>query len=103
MASSTKKKIAIRPLLDRVVAQKVEQEEAVKGGIILPDSVKSSEQQIARVVEVGPGRKRDGEMVTSPVQVGEEILIDKYAAQTFTVDDQEYLIVKFDDIIAVVN
>ena len=103
MAQQTEKKLSLRPLGNRVVALRQEQEETLKGGIILPDSAKKK-QETAKVVAVGPGQiTKDGKTLPMPVQVGDVILMDKYAAQEITIDDEEYVIVKADEIIAIVN
>ncbi len=103
MATGTAKKLSIRPLGNRVVAQRLEQEETLKGGIILPDSAKKK-QESAKVVAVGPGElTKEGKLLPMPVNVGDVILMDKYAGQEVTIDDEDYVIVKADDIVAIVN
>ena len=103
MTQQTEKKLSIKPLGSRVVAERLEQEETLKGGIILPDSAKKK-QESARVLAVGPGQTtKDGKTVTMPVKVGDIILMDKYAAQEINIDDEDYVIVKADDIIAILN
>jgi len=103
MTQQTEKKLSLRPLGNRVVAQRLEQEETLKGGIILPDSAKKK-QETAKVVAVGPGQTtKDGKVIPIPVSIGDTVLMDKYAAQEVTIDDEEYVIVKADDIIAIVN
>ena len=75
----------------------------MKGGIILPDSAKKK-QETAKVIAVGTGaRLEDGKILPIPVKVGDTILMDKYGAQEVTVDDEEYLILKADDIIAIIE
>ncbi|HEX2579099.1 MAG TPA: co-chaperone GroES [Rhabdochlamydiaceae bacterium] len=101
--TQTAKKVSLRPLGGRVLAQRQEKEETLKGGIILPDSAKKK-QETAKVVAVGPGEvTKDGKTLPMPVQVGDLILMDKYGAQEVTLDDEEYVIVKADDIIAILN
>lgn len=103
MATETAKKLSIRPLGNRVVAQRLEQEETLKGGIILPDSAKKK-QESAKVVAIGPGElTKEGKLLPMPVNVGDVILMDKYAGQEVTIDDEDYVIVKADDIVAIVN
>jgi len=103
MSQQTVKKLSLRPLGNRVVARRLEKEETLKGGIILPDSAKKK-QETAEVVAVGPGvPAKDGSLIPVPVNVGDTILMDKYAAQEVTIDDEEFVIVKADDIIAIVN
>lgn len=75
----------------------------MKGGIILPDSAKKK-QETAKVVAVGAGKKLDdGKVIPVSVKVGDVILMDKYSGQEITLDDEEFVIVKADDIIAIVE
>lgn len=103
MTQQTEKKVALRPLGNRVVAQRLEQEETLKGGIIVPDTAKKK-QETAKVIAVGPGQTtKEGTLIPVPVNVGDLILMDKYAAQEVSIDNEDYVIVKGDDIIAIVN
>ena len=96
-------KVTLKPLSNRVLAQRIEQNEKLKGGIILPDSAKKK-QETAIVVAVGPGLSgKDGTLQPMPVQVGDKILMDKYSGQEVTLNDEEFVIVKAEDIIAVIN
>ena len=100
---TTAEKIAIKPLGDRVLVAHIEQEEKAKGGIILPDSAKEKKTK-AKVIAIGTGKKdKEGKMIPMPVSVGDVVLLDKYSGQEVTIDDEEYLIVKADDIIAIVK
>lgn len=99
----TKTKTQIQPLGNRVVAERLEQEETMKGGIIIPDSAKKK-QEMVKVIAVGEGRKTDeGKLIPIDVKVGDVILMDKYAAQEITLDNEEYIIVKADDILAIIK
>ncbi|CCB88663.1 MAG: co-chaperone GroES [Simkania sp.] len=99
----TKKKLTLRPLGNRVLVQRLEQEETLKGGIILPDSAKKK-QESARVVAVGKGKSTDdGKILPMPVKEGDLILMDKYAGQEVTVDDEEFIVLRSDDIIAIIE
>lgn len=101
--TQTKEKIKLRPLSNRVLAQRLEAEETLKGGIILPDSAKKK-QETAKVVAIGPGKKdKDGKIIPMPVKVGDKILLEKYSGQEVTLDDQEYVIIRADDIIAIIE
>ncbi len=98
----TKKKLKLRPLGDRVLVQRIDQEETLKGGIILPDSAKKK-QDSARVIAVGKGKKSDdGKDPFIPVEVGDVILMDKYGGQEVTVDDEECVVLRFDEIIGII-
>jgi len=93
----------IQPLGNRVLAKRLEAEETEKGGIILPDTAKKK-QEIAEVLAIGPGKKtNEGKLISPAVSVGQTILIDKYSGQEVTIDDEDFLVVRSDDIIAVVE
>jgi len=103
MTQQTKQKVMLKPLGNRVLAKRLEAEEVLKGGIIVPDSAKKKQEK-AEVIAVGPGKTtEDGKQVPMPVKVGDIILMDKYAGQEVTIDDEEYLITRADDIIAIVE
>jgi chaperonin GroES len=103
MTQQTEKKLALRPLGNRVIAQRLEAQETMKGGIILPDSAKKK-QETAKVVAVGPGKRlEDGNILPVSLKIGDIILMDKYSAQEVTIDDEEYIILKADDIIATIE
>ena len=103
MTQQTKEKIKLKPLGNRVIAKRLEQEETLKGGIILPDSAKKK-QENAEILAVGKGKtNKDGSTTPCPVKVGDVILMDKYSSQEVTLDDQEFIIVNADDIIAIVE
>lgn len=92
-----------RPLGNRVLVRRLEKEETLKGGIILPDSAKKKQEQ-AEVIAIGTGKKdKNGKLIPIPVNVGNFILMDKYAGQDITLEDEEYVIVKADDIIATIE
>lgn len=98
-----KKKIKLKPIGNRVIAQRLEAEETLKGGIILPDSAKKK-QETAKVIAIGEGKKtEDGKVVPILVKIGDIILMDKYSGQEVTLDDEEYIIVKVEDIIAIIE
>jgi chaperonin GroES len=93
----------IRPLHDRVVCKRLERSEQIKGGIIIPDTAKEKPQE-AEVVAVGPGRLQDdGSRQPMDVTQGDRILISKYAGSEIKIDDDELVILKEDDILAVVG
>jgi chaperonin GroES len=103
MLKQAAKKITLKPLGNRVLVQRLQQEEKMKGGIILPDSAKKK-QESATVVAIGSGKKLDdGTVLPIPVKVGDVILMDKYSGQEVTIDDEEYMILKADDIIAIIE
>ena len=94
--------INIKPLSDRVLAKRLDEAEEQKvGGIIIPDTAKEKPQE-AEIVAVGPGRVEDGERVGLEVSVGDKVLIGKYSGTEVKIEGEEYLIMREDDILAVV-
>jgi len=104
MATATKSKVKIKPLGDRVLVQQVEEEdEQMRGGIIIPDSAKEKPQE-ARVVALGTGRKdEDGKAIPFEVKVGDKVLTSKYGGTEVTVDDQKFTLLRQDDILGIVE
>lgn len=97
------KQAKIQPLGNRVLARRLEASETTKGGIILPETAKKK-QEMAEVIAIGPGKKTpEGKVITPPVSVGDVILVDKYAGQEVTLNDEELLVVRGDDIIAIIE
>lgn len=93
----------LKPLGNRVLVKRLEAEEKVKGGIILPDTAKKK-QESAAVVAIGTGKKdKSGNLIPFPVKVGDKILMEKYTGQEVTLDGEEYVILRADDIIAIVQ
>lgn len=93
----------IRPLHDRVVVKRFEVKEQVRGGIIIPDSAKEKPQE-AEVVAVGPGKVlEDGKRAAMDVKVGDRILIGKYSGSEIKLEDNEFVIVREDEILAVIG
>ena len=96
-------KIKIRPLSDRVLVKRLDEaEEQSVGGIIIPDTAKEKPQE-AEVVAIGPGRLEDGNRVTPEVSEGDKVLIGKYSGTEVKVDGDDYLIMREDDILAIVG
>ena len=93
----------LRPLHDRILVERVEEEEQVKGGIIIPDSAKEKPQQ-GRVIAVGNGkRQEDGSLAPLDVKAGDRILFAKYAGSEVKIDDTEYLIFREDEVLAILE
>ena len=90
------------PLFDRVVLKQMEAEETTKSGIVLPGQAKEKPQQ-AEVVAVGPGGVVDGKEVTMQVKVGDKVIYSKYAGTEVKLNDEEYMVVKQNDILAIVE
>ena len=92
----------LTPLFDRVVLKQLVAEETTKSGIVLPGQAKEKPQQ-AEVIAVGPGGVVDGKEITMQVKVGDQVIYSKYAGNEVKLDDEEYIIVKQNDILAVVE
>ncbi len=92
----------IKPLFDRVVLLPKENETETKGGIILPTAAQEK-SQMASVVAVGEGGEIDGKKVTMQVKVGDKVLYAKYSGTEITVEDKKYVIVRQNDILAVIE
>ena len=90
------------PLGDRVVLKQLEAEETTKSGIVLPGQNKEKPQQ-AEVIAVGPGGMVDGKEIKMQVEVGQQVIYSKYAGTDVKLDDEEFIIVKQSDILAVVK
>jgi chaperonin GroES len=93
----------IRPLHDRVMVERMEEEEKTSGGIIIPDTAKEKPQQ-GKVIAVGKGRILEkGEVVPPVVKEGDRVLFSRYAGTEVKVDDKELLIMREDDILAIME
>ena len=93
----------IRPLHDRLVVQRVEQEEKTKGGIIIPDTAKEKPQE-GKVIAVGPGKMDDSGKVHAPdVKKGDKVLFSKFAGTEIEIDGSEHLIIREDDVLGVLE
>ena len=91
----------IRPLQDRVIVERVEALEKSSGGLYIPDSAKEKPQE-GKVVAVGKGkRQEDGTLIPMDVKEGDKILFSKYAGSDVTIDGQEFIIMREDDILGV--
>jgi chaperonin GroES len=91
----------LKPLGDRVVIKQLEAEEKTKSGIVLPGSAKEKPQE-AEVVSVGPGGTVDGKEIVMEVKPGDRVIYSKYAGTEVKINDEEYIIVKQSDILAIV-
>jgi chaperonin GroES len=91
----------LRPLHDRIVVKRLEEEEKTSGGIIIPDTAKEKPQQ-GKVIAVGKGRiLEDGKVIPLVVKEGDRVLFNKYAGTEIKIDGDEHLIMREDDILAI--
>ena len=95
--------MAIQPLGDRVLIKPLEAQEKTKGGIVLPDTAKEKPQE-GKVVAVGKGRvSEEGKVMPLEVKAGDKVLYGKYSGTEITIEGDEYLIVKDEDILAIIK
>lgn len=95
--------VKLKPLGNRILVRRLAAEEKLKGGIILPDTAKKKQEQ-AEVVALGCGKKdKNGACIPMPVKIGDIILMEKYSGQEVTLDDEEFVILRADDIIAIIE
>jgi len=95
--------MAIRPLHDRVIVKRIDKERQTASGIVIPDTAAEKPEQ-GEVIAVGPGkRSSDGNVQPMQVKVGDRVLFGKYAGQTVKVNDEEVLVLREDDILAIIE
>jgi chaperonin GroES len=93
----------IRPLQDRVIVKRIEEEEKTKGGIIIPDTAKEKPSE-GKVIAVGPGKVTDdGKKIPMDVKVGDRVLFGKYSGMEIKIEGEEHLIMREDDIVGIVE
>ncbi len=93
----------VRPLHDRILLKRIEEKESVKGGIIIPDTAKEKPQE-GEVIAVGHGKKtEDGKVIPLDVKAGDRILFGKYSGTEIKIEDQEYLIIREDEVLGVLE
>ncbi len=101
--TQTQLKVQLRPLGMRVLVRRLQAEEKLKGGLIIPDTAKKKQEK-AEVIAVGTGKKdKSGKLIPMPVRTGDIVLMDKYSGQEVQINDEEFVIVPADDIIAIVE
>lgn len=93
----------IRPLQDRIIVRRIEEEEKSKGGIIIPDTAKEKPQE-GKVVAVGKGKANDdGKIIPLDVKVNDRVLFGKYSGSEINIDGEEHLIMREDDVLGVIE
>ena len=102
MASKTSSSVKVAPLADRVVVKALEETESMRGGLYIPDTAKEKPQQ-GEIVAVGPGRFDEGKRVPMDVKVGDKVLYGKYSGTEVTVADEQYLILREADVLAIIK
>jgi chaperonin GroES len=92
-----------RPLHDRILVERVEEKEAAKGGIIIPDTAKEKPQE-GKVIAVGHGKKtEEGKVIALDVKAGDRILFGKYSGAEIKIDNQEYLILREEEVLGILE
>ena len=102
MATGGKHKGKVSPLADRVVIRPLEETEQMRGGLYIPDTAKEKPQQ-GEVIAVGPGRFEKGEHVKMELKVGDKVLYGKYSGTEIKINDEEYLIMREEDVLGIVK
>ncbi len=92
----------IRPLGDRILVKRIKEEEKTKGGIIIPDTAKEKPQE-GKVVAVGKGKVEEGKLISPEVKPGDKILFGKYSGSEFKQEGEEFLILREDDILGILE
>jgi chaperonin GroES len=95
--------MTVRPLHDRIILKSIEEQESMRGGIIIPDTAKEKPQE-GVVMDVGNGKKtEDGKVIPLDVKAGDRILFGKYSGSEIKVDNEEYLILREDEVLGVIE
>ena len=93
----------VKPLHDRILIKRVEEKETIKGGIIIPDTAKEKPQE-AEVIAVGGGKKtEEGKVIPMDVKAGDRILFGKYSGTEIKVDNEDYLIIREDEVLGIIE
>jgi chaperonin GroES len=94
----------LKPLFDNIIVKRIEEEEKTKSGIVLPETIDKEKPQKGEVVAVGEGKITDnGNKIDMQVKVGDKVLFRKYSPDEIKVDDQEYLVMAQNDVIAIIK
>jgi chaperonin GroES len=95
--------VKIRPLQDRVIVQRIEEEEKTKGGLIIPDTAKEKPQE-GKIIAVGKGKlNEDGKVTPMDVKVNDRVLFGKYSGTEINIDGEEHLIMREEDILGIIE
>ena len=92
----------VKPLHDRIIVKRLDEEETTAGGIIIPDTAKEKPQE-GMVVAVGSGRRDDGKVIALDVKAGDKVLFGKYSGTEIELDGEEHLIMREDDILGIIE
>src|SRR5438045_8746711 len=95
------KNSSVAPLADRVVVRALEETEQMRGGLFIPDTAKEKPMQ-GEIIAIGPGKYEDGKLVPMTVKAGDKVLYGKYSGTEVTLDDEQYLILRESDVLAII-
>jgi chaperonin GroES len=101
MATKNTAAVKVNPLADRVVVRPMEEAESMRGGLYIPDTAKEK-PQVGEIVAAGPGRYEKDKRVPMEVKVGDKVLYGKYSGTEVTLDNEQYLILRESDVLAIV-
>src|SRR6266851_5577537 len=99
---ATKTSTKVTPLSDRVVVRALEETEQMRGGLYIPDTAKEKPQH-GEIIAAGPGKYEDGKLVPMSVKVGDKVLYGKYSGTEITLENEQYLILRESDVLAIVS
>jgi chaperonin GroES len=102
MATKTQSSTKVAPLADRVVVKALEDTEQMRGGLFIPDTAKEKPQQ-GEIIAVGPGRYEKNVRVPMELKTGDRVLYGKYSGSEVTIDNEQYLILRESDVLAVIH
>lgn len=96
--------MTLKPLYDNIIVKQLKEEEITKSGIVLPDTINKEKPQQGEVIAVGPGKKdNNGNMIGMSVKVGDKVLFSRYSPNEVTIDNEEYLVMKEGDVLAIIE
>ena len=93
----------VKPLSDRVLVKPLSEEQATKAGIIIPDTVEKEKPEKGEVIAVGPGRFEDGKRIPLDVKKGDKVLMGKYSGSEVKIDGTDYIIIREEEVLAIVS
>jgi len=94
----------LKPLYDNIIVKQLKEEEVTKSGIVLPDTVAKEKPQQGEIIAVGPGKKdNNGKLLEMSVKIGDKILFSRYSPNEVKIENEEYLIMKESDVLAIVE
>lgn len=96
--------MTLKPLYDNIIVKQLKEEEVTKSGIVLPDTINKEKPQQGEVIAIGPGKKdNNGKIVEMSVKVGDKILFNSYSPNEIKIDDEEYLVMRESDVLAIIE